>query len=57
MLILDGYSFFDSGDIERLGRKKPSPFSDIGKCKAFIADRLDVLWLLCAGKVIPLAEY
>lgn len=28
---LHGYSFFDSGDIERLGRKKPSPFSDIGK--------------------------
>ncbi|EDR11160.1 uncharacterized protein LACBIDRAFT_189447 [Laccaria bicolor S238N-H82] len=28
---LPGYSFFDSGDIERLGRKKPSPFSDIGK--------------------------
>ena len=43
MLILAGYSFFDSGDVELLGRKKPSPFSDIGKYKASIADSLDVL--------------
>lgn len=28
---LAGYSFFDSGDVALLGRKKTSPFSGIGK--------------------------
>uniref|UniRef100_A0A8H7Y459 Choline/carnitine acyltransferase domain-containing protein n=1 Tax=Psilocybe cubensis TaxID=181762 RepID=A0A8H7Y459_PSICU len=28
---LPGYSFFDSGEVALLGRKKKSPFSDIGK--------------------------
>ena len=29
--LLAGYSFFDSGDVALLGRKKTSPFSGIGK--------------------------
>ena len=28
---LAGYSFFDSGDVALLGRKKTSPFSGIGR--------------------------
>ncbi|KAJ3506476.1 hypothetical protein NLJ89_g6844 [Agrocybe chaxingu] len=28
---LPGYSFFDSGEVALLGRKKKSPFSDVGK--------------------------
>ncbi|TEB24687.1 hypothetical protein FA13DRAFT_1756796 [Coprinellus micaceus] len=28
---MPGYGFFDSGEVEKLGRKKKSPFSDIGK--------------------------
>lgn len=28
---LPGYSFFDSGEVEKLGRKKHSPYADIGK--------------------------
>lgn len=30
-VFLAGYSFFDSGDVALLGRKKTSPFSGIGK--------------------------
>ena len=29
--VLAGYSFFDSGEVALLGRKKTSPFSGIGK--------------------------
>jgi len=28
---MTGYSFFDSGDIELLGRRKRSPYANIGK--------------------------
>ncbi|KAF9043985.1 acyltransferase ChoActase/COT/CPT [Panaeolus papilionaceus] len=28
---MPGYSFFDSGEVAKLGRKKKSPFADIGK--------------------------
>ncbi|KAF9009662.1 acyltransferase ChoActase/COT/CPT [Cyathus striatus] len=28
---MPGYSFFDSGDVEHLGRRKRSPYADIGK--------------------------
>ncbi|KAF6758607.1 carnitine acetyl transferase [Ephemerocybe angulata] len=28
---MPGYSFFDSGEVEKLGRKRKSPYSDIGK--------------------------
>ena len=31
LCLLAGYSFFDSGDVALLGRKKTSPFSGIGK--------------------------
>ncbi|KAF8172114.1 acyltransferase ChoActase/COT/CPT [Pholiota molesta] len=31
VVALPGYSFFDSGDVALLGRKKKSPFSNIGK--------------------------
>ena len=33
--VLAGYSFFDSGDVALLGRKKSSPFSGIGKLLDF----------------------
>ncbi|KAF4614747.1 hypothetical protein D9613_003408 [Agrocybe pediades] len=31
VVAMPGYSFFDSGEVALLGRKKKSPFSDIGK--------------------------
>jgi len=31
-----GYSFFDSGEVELLGRKKVSPFADVGECFAVL---------------------
>ena len=55
---LAGYSFFDSGEVALLGRKKNSPFADIG---VFISYLLPKIMLnshpFSAGKVIPLAEY
>jgi hypothetical protein len=30
LLFLAGYSFFDSGDIDLLGRRKRSPYANIG---------------------------
>lgn len=30
-VLIAGYGFFDSGEVEKLGRKKKSPFSDIGE--------------------------
>jgi hypothetical protein len=30
LLLLAGYSFFDSGDIDLLGRRKRSPYANIG---------------------------
>ncbi|PPR07072.1 hypothetical protein CVT24_010973 [Panaeolus cyanescens] len=32
---MPGYSFFDSGEVAKLGRKKKSPFADIGKVIPF----------------------
>ncbi|KAF8888280.1 acyltransferase ChoActase/COT/CPT [Infundibulicybe gibba] len=30
-IAMPGYSFFDSGDVELLGRRKKNPYSDVGK--------------------------
>jgi hypothetical protein len=27
-----GYSFFDSGEVELLGRRKKTPYADVGLC-------------------------
>ena len=54
-----GYSFFDSGEVALLGRKKNSPFADIGMFISYFFSSEIILnsHPFIAGKVIPLAEY
>ena len=52
-----GYSFFDSGEVALLGRKKNSPFADIGVFISYLFPEIMLdSHLFIAGKVIPLAE-
>jgi hypothetical protein len=55
-----GYSFFNSGDVELLGRRKKSAHSDVGCFFCFsmlVFCFANGIAVVVIGKVIPLAEY